>query len=106
MMNVVNGGVHAKNSIDFQEFMVMPIGAAIVLRGVAMGRRDLSRAEGSARQARSRDARWATKEASRPDLPHNETAVKVLVEAIEATGRTPGSRHRDRARPRGERVLP
>ena len=41
-----------------------------------------------------------------PDLPDNETAVKVLVEAIERTGRAPGRRRRDRPRPGGERVLP
>ena len=89
MLNVVNGGVHAKNSIDFQEFMVMPIGAASfsealrwgvetyhALKGV-LARRDLHTAVGD-------EGGFA------PDLPDNETAVKVLMEAIEAAGREPG----------------
>ncbi len=89
MMNVVNGGVHAKNSIDFQEFMVMPIGAASFSEALQWGtetyhalkavlaKRNLSTAVGD-------EGGFA------PDLPDNETAVKVLVEAIESTGRTPG----------------
>ena len=89
MMNVVNGGVHAKNSIDFQEFMVMPIGASSFAEALQWGtetyhalknvlaKRNLSTAVGD-------EGGFA------PDLPDNETAVKVLVEAIEVTGRTPG----------------
>jgi enolase len=89
MMNVVNGGVHAKNSIDFQEFMIMPIGASTFSEALEWGtatyhalkdvlaKRGLSTAVGD-------EGGFA------PDLPDNETAVKVLVEAIEVTGRTPG----------------
>ncbi|NNN01558.1 MAG: phosphopyruvate hydratase [Acidimicrobiaceae bacterium] len=89
MMNVVNGGVHAKNSIDFQEFMVMPIGAATFSEALQWGtetyhalkdviaKRGLSTAVGD-------EGGFA------PDLPDNESAVKVLVEAIESTGREPG----------------
>jgi enolase len=89
MFNVVNGGVHAKNSIDFQEFMVMPIGAATFSEALQWGtetyhalkdvfaKRGLSTAVGD-------EGGFA------PDLPDNEAAVKVLIEAIEATGRTPG----------------
>ncbi len=89
MLNVVNGGVHAKNSIDFQEFMVMPIGAATFSEALQWGtetyhalkdvlaKRGLSTAVGD-------EGGFA------PDLPDNETAVKVLMEAIELTGRTPG----------------
>jgi enolase len=89
MLNVLNGGVHARNSIDFQEFMVAPVGAVLfgealrwgaetyhALRGVLAGRR-LSTGVGD-------EGGFA------PDLPSNEDAVKVLVEAIEAAGRTPG----------------
>ena len=51
MMNVLNGGVHADNTIDLQEFMIMPVGAPSFSRGVAMGHRDLPHAqEGAARQ--------------------------------------------------------
>jgi enolase len=90
MMNVVNGGAHAKNTIDFQEFMVMPVGAASFSEALRWGtetyhalkaifeRRGLSTAVGD-------EGGFA------PDLPDAETAVKVLIEAIEATGRTPGT---------------
>jgi len=89
MLNVVNGGAHAKNSIDFQEFMVMPIGATSFSEALQWGteayhslknvlnKRGLSTAVGD-------EGGFA------PDLPDNETAVKVLIEAIEAIGRTPG----------------
>jgi len=89
MMNVINGGVHAKNSIDFQEFMLMPIGASSFSEALQWGtegyhalknvlaERGLSTAVGD-------EGRFA------PDLPDNETAVKILVEAIERSGRTPG----------------
>jgi enolase len=89
MFNVVNGGVHAKNSIDFQEFMVMPIGASSFSEALQWGaetyhalkdvlaKRGLSTAVGD-------EGGFA------PDLPDNETAVKVLIEAIESTGRAPG----------------
>ncbi len=57
MMNVVNGGAHAKNTIDFQEFMVMPIGARQLQRGAALGDRDLPRTQGPLRRAGSVDRR-------------------------------------------------
>jgi enolase len=89
MLNVLNGGAHAKNSIDFQEFMLMPIGAASfsealrwgtetyhVLRSV-LADRGLSTAVGD-------EGGFA------PDLPTNEDAVTLLMEAIELAGRVPG----------------
>jgi len=89
MMNVVNGGVHADNSIDLQEFMVMPVGAASFLEGLRWGaetyhvlkalltERGLSTAVGD-------EGGFA------PDLPSNEDAIKILVEAVERSGRAPG----------------
>ncbi|MDX2381163.1 MAG: phosphopyruvate hydratase, partial [Acidimicrobiia bacterium] len=89
MMNVINGGVHADNSIDLQEFMIMPIGAPSfsealrwgtetyhVLKSI-IGDRGLSTAVGD-------EGGFA------PDLDSNEEAVRVLVEAIERAGFTPG----------------
>ena len=89
MFNVVNGGVHAKNSIDFQEFMVMPIGAANFAEALRWG------AETYHALKRVLDQRGLATAVGdeggfAPDLPDNETAVKVLVEAIESTGREPG----------------
>lgn len=89
MMNVINGGVHADNSIDFQEFMIMPIGAASfaeALRWCAetyhtlknvLAKKGLSAAVGD-------EGGFA------PNLDRNEDAIKVLLEAIEASGRVPG----------------
>ena len=52
MMNILNGGAHADNNVDFQEFMVMPVGATVIQRGAALGRRDFPCAEGRAEEAR------------------------------------------------------
>jgi enolase len=90
MMNVLNGGAHADNSVDFQEFMIMPVGAPSfsealrwgtqtyhVLKGVLAGR-GLSTAVGD-------EGGFA------PDLDSNEDAIRLLVEAIESAGFTPGT---------------
>jgi len=89
MMNVINGGAHADNSIDLQEFMIMPVGAPSYREGLRWGvetyhtlkrilhDRKLSTAVGD-------EGGFA------PDLPSNEDAIKILVEAIEAAGFTPG----------------
>ena len=57
MMNVLNGGAHADNSVDFQEFMIVPVGAPSVRGGAAHGRRGVPRAQEDARRARARDRR-------------------------------------------------
>jgi enolase len=89
MMNVLNGGVHADNSVDFQEFMIMPIGAPSFSEALRWGTetyhtlkrilhdRGLSTAVGD-------EGGFA------PDLARNEDAVSTLVEAIERAGYTPG----------------
>ena len=89
MMNVVNGGVHADNTIDMQEFMVMPVGAASYSEGLRWGvetyhtlkkllhDRGLSTAVGD-------EGGFA------PNLARNEDAIKLLVEAIEKAGYVPG----------------
>ena len=68
MMNVINGGTHADNSLDFQEFMIVPHGAPSFARGAALRRRDVPRAEGHPAQARPVAPRSATRAASRPNL--------------------------------------
>src|SRR5437764_13514811 len=89
MMNVVNGGAHADNNVDLQEFMLMPVGAASFGEALRWGvetyhvlktllhERGLSTAVGD-------EGGFA------PDLASNEDAVRVLVEAIEKAGYTPG----------------
>jgi enolase len=89
MFNVVNGGVHAKNSIDFQEFMVMPIGAATFSEALQWGT-ETYHALKDVLANRGLSTAVGDEGGFAPDLPDNETAVKVLIEAIESTGREPG----------------
>ncbi len=89
MMNVVNGGVHAANSIDFQEFMVMPVGAASFAEALRWGVETYHALKGVL-AAQGLATAVGDEGGFAPDLPDNESAVRVLVEAIEATGREPG----------------
>ncbi len=89
MMNVVNGGAHAKNSIDFQEYMIMPIGAASFREALQWGS-ETYHALKKVFTKMGLATGVGDEGGFAPDLPDNETAVKVLVEAIESTGRTPG----------------
>ncbi|MBV9043163.1 MAG: phosphopyruvate hydratase [Acidimicrobiia bacterium] len=89
MMNVINGGAHADNNVDLQEFMLMPVGAASFTEALQWGtetyhvlkrilhERGLSTAVGD-------EGGFA------PDLASNEDAIRILVEAIEKAGYTPG----------------
>jgi enolase len=90
MMNVVNGGAHAKNTIDFQEFMVMPVGAASFSEALRWGTETYHALKGIF-DKRGLSTAVGDEGGFAPDLPDAETAVKVLIEAIEATGRTPGT---------------
>jgi enolase len=89
LMNVLNGGVHADNSVDLQEFMLAPIGAASYSEALRWGSETY---HALARVLRSRRLSTAVGDEGgfAPDLPSNEDAVEVLVEAIEAAGRVPG----------------
>ena len=90
MMNVINGGAHADNNVDLQEFMIMPVGAPSFREAVRWGvetyhtlkkvlaDRGLSTAVGD-------EGGFA------PNLSSNEAAVVILVEAIEKAGYTPGT---------------
>jgi enolase len=89
MMNVVNGGVHAKNTIDFQEFMVMPIGAASFSEALRWGT-ETYHALKAILEKRGLSTAVGDEGGFAPDLPDSESAVKVLIEAIEAAGLAPG----------------
>jgi enolase len=89
MMNVVNGGAHAKNTIDFQEFMVMPVGAASFSEALRWGT-ETYHALKALLEKRGLHTAVGDEGGFAPDLPNNETAVQALVEAIESTGRRPG----------------
>ena len=89
MMNVVNGGVHADNTIDLQEFMVMPVGAASFSEALRWGS-ETYHALRKLLHDRGLSTAVGDEGGFAPDLAHNEDAVRVLVEAIERSGRTPG----------------
>jgi enolase len=89
MMNVVNGGVHADNNIDLQEFMIVPVGAASWSEALRWGVETYHRLR-QLLHARGLSTAVGDEGGFAPNLASNEDAVKILVEAIEATGRTPG----------------
>jgi enolase len=88
-MNVLNGGVHAANSVDLQEFMITPVGAASWSEALRWGA-EAYHALAKVLKARGLSTAVGDEGGFAPDLPSNEEAVKVLVEAIESAGRTPG----------------
>ncbi len=89
MFNVLNGGVHASNSIDFQEFMIMPVGAASYNEGLRWAVETYQSLK-STLASRGLSTLVGDEGGFAPDLPTNEDAVKLLMEAIERTGRIPG----------------
>jgi enolase len=89
MLNVLNGGAHADNSIDFQEFMVMPVGAASFVEALRWGSETYHTLRSLLAQ-RGLSTAVGDEGGFAPDLPQNEDAVKLLLEAIETAGRVPG----------------
>jgi enolase len=89
MLNVLNGGAHAKNSIDFQEFMLMPVGAASFSEALRWGTETYHTLR-SVLADRGLATSVGDEGGFAPDLPANEDAVKLLMEAIELAGRVPG----------------
>ena len=95
MLNVVNGGVHADNTIDMQEFMIMPIGAASFREALRWGV-ETYHALKNLLHERGLSTAVGDEGGFAPDLPRNEDAIKILVEAIEKAGYAPGSDIADR----------
>ena len=89
MMNVINGGAHADNNIDLQEFMVMPVGAASYAEGLRWGAEVYHKLR-ALLHGRGLSTAVGDEGGFAPDLASNEEAVRVLLEAIDAAGRTPG----------------
>ena len=89
-MNVLNGGVHADNSVDFQEFMIVPVGAASYREALRWGV-ETYQALKAVLQKRGMQTTVGDEGGFAPNLAANEDALRILVEAIEASGRTPGS---------------
>ena len=89
MMNVVNGGVHADNNVDLQEFMVMPVGAPSFSEALRWGV-ETYHALKAVLHERGLSTAVGDEGGFAPDLDSNEDAIRVLVEAIEKAGYTPG----------------
>jgi enolase len=90
MLNVLNGGAHADNNVDFQEFMFMPVGAASFGEGMRWGVQ-CYHALKKLLQERGLATGLGDEGGFAPNLGSNEEAVQFLVGAIEAAGFTPGS---------------
>ncbi len=89
MMNVVNGGAHADNSVDFQEFMVVPVGATSFAEGLRTGA-EVFHALKSTLKKKGMSTAVGDEGGFAPDLESNEAALQALIEGIEAAGYTPG----------------
>ncbi len=89
MMNVLNGGAHADNRVDFQEFMVVPLGADSFSRALQMGAEVYHALKGTL-HARGLATAVGDEGGFAPDLDSNEAALEMLMEGITAAGYEPG----------------
>ncbi len=89
MMNVLNGGVHADNKVDFQEFMVVPVGARSFAEGLRMGA-EVFHALKRTLHDQGLSTAVGDEGGFAPDLDSNEAALRALVTGIEAAGVRPG----------------
>ena len=89
MMNILNGGSHADNNVDIQEFMVMPAGAKSFAEALRMGA-EIFHSLKAVLQARNCNTAVGDEGGFAPDLGSNEEAISVIIEAIERASYTPG----------------
>ena len=89
MMNVINGGAHANNDVDFQEFMIMPVGASSVKEAIRMGSETFRNLKAILNE-RGYSTAVGDEGGFAPDLKNNEEPFEILVEAIERAGYKPG----------------
>ncbi|HEX5340818.1 MAG TPA: phosphopyruvate hydratase [Gammaproteobacteria bacterium] len=85
MMNIINGGAHANNSVDMQEFMILPVGAPDFAEALRYGA-EVFHALKKVLDARGLNTAVGDEGGFAPDLPSNEAAVEVIMEAIERAG--------------------
>jgi enolase len=90
MMNVINGGAHADNTIDLQEFMIMPVGAPSFREALRWGTETYHQLK-KILNGKSLSTAVGDEGGFAPNLSTNEDAIKILVEAITASGFTPGT---------------
>ena len=89
MMNVINGGAHSDNKVDFQEFMIMPVGAKSVREAIRMGS-ETFHALKKALEADGKATAVGDEGGFAPDFANNEEPFEYLIKAIEAAGYKPG----------------
>jgi len=89
MMNIVNGGAHAANTVDFQEFMIVPVGADSFATAVRMGA-EVFHALKKVLLKRGLATGVGDEGGFAPDLKSDEDALKIIIEAIESAGYAPG----------------
>lgn len=85
MMNIVNGGAHADNPIDFQEFMIMPVGAPTFAEGLRMGAEIFHTLKGALKKA-GHNTNVGDEGGFAPNLPSAEAALDFVMQAIDAAG--------------------
>jgi enolase len=89
MMNIINGGAHAANNLDFQEFMIIPFGAASFAQAVQMGAETFHCLKAILKKRRLNTA-VGDEGGFAPDLESNEAAIVFIMDAIQAAGYRPG----------------
>ena len=89
MMNVINGGAHADNNVDIQEFMILPVGASSFSEALRWGS-ETFHALKSVLKARKLNTNVGDEGGFAPDLPSNAAALECLLEAIDKAGYKPG----------------
>ncbi len=89
MMNIINGGAHAANNLDIQEFMIVPVGAASLAEAVRMGSETFHSLK-AILKAKGLGTAVGDEGGFAPNLENNEAALKFIIEAIEAAGYAPG----------------
>jgi enolase len=89
MMNILNGGKHADNNVDIQEFMIMPFGATSFAEGLRMGTEVFHALKGVCKAKKLATA-VGDEGGFAPDLGSNDEAIELLLSAVEKTGLVPG----------------
>ena len=89
MMNIINGGAHANNSLDIQEFMILPVGAPSLREALRYGA-EIFHTLKKLLSARGMSTAVGDEGGFAPDLPSNEVALQTILEAIETAGYRPG----------------
>ena len=89
MMNIINGGQHAENSVDIQEFMILPVGAPDLSEALRYGA-EVFHTLKKVLHERGMSTGVGDEGGFAPDLPSNESALEIIIEAVERAGYKPG----------------